>query len=212
LFCYAFLLQLELTREKMKSSSKLYGLTLAVTSLAALPLHALAQATTGILIAYTPGGAATSSVPTLSEWGMLGLSLLLAAIAVYGLRNKTGGKPLAAIILTSALAMGGYSGQKVIGEANAAVTNADCPVSVYQCYMQAAGGTINAQDGGIIVNDALQDNVITNNSGRTQTVTSVAPVDPLWDEIRTPVGTPQCVAGLVVPSGTNCYVVVNNRR
>lgn len=191
----------------MKISSKRLGLTLMVGTLSALPVAAVAQATQGILITYTPNAAVTAtSVPTLSEWGMLGLSLLLAAVALYAIRNKTGGKPLAAIILAIGLATGGYNNQKVMSIANAALVNPDCPAAL-QCYMQAAGGTINAVDPGLV-----SDIAITNNSGVAQTVTSVTPVDSRWDQIRTPVNTPQCVAALVVPSGTSCYVRVNNGR
>ena len=192
----------------MKTSSRRYGVAVFVASaLAALPVTTLAQTISGILITYAPGGGATSPVPTLSEWGLLGLSVLLAAAALYGIRGKAGGKPLAAIALAAALAIGTYNGHQTMGQVHAVPAYTTCsPLS--QCYMQnAGGGTINATDPGMVV-----DTVVTNSSGVTQTVVSVAAVDPNWDQIRTPVGTPICVAGLVVPSGTSCYIRINNLR
>ncbi len=150
-----------------------------------------------IVITYAPG--TTASVPTLSEWGFMGLSILLAALAVHTLRNKSGGKPLAAVLLASALALGGFSGDKLVGEANAFVINPDCP-SQYSCSMSnAAGGTVTTSGTG-------DQTTIANNTGVAQTVTNIALTNGSFNSLPDIFTQPPCALGLTLQPAGRCYV------
>ena len=181
----------------MKTSFKAIGLVAAGLALAAVQIVALAQSSGGIEIGYAPGSAVP--IPTLSQWAMLGLTLLVAVAAVYTLRHKVGGKPLASIILGLALALGGVQGNNLVGQAKAIVLTPDCPVVGTECLMiNAAGGTVN-------VFALYSDVKVTNVSGVAQTIISITAIMP-WDVIGTPEATPQCVVGLTLPPGASCYV------
>src|SRR5665647_1975498 len=98
-------------------------LTVAGFMLAALQSVAAAQETLWTIV-YAPATPASTpaSIPTLSEWGILILSVLMVVAAVVYLRKKAGNKTLASVALISALVLGGFAGDKVIGKANAIVT------------------------------------------------------------------------------------------
>lgn len=65
-------------------------------------------------------GPATSSVPTLSEWGLLLTSLALAVAAFIALR-KQGSKTIASVVVVIAAAFGAAGGHEIIGKAQALV-------------------------------------------------------------------------------------------
>jgi hypothetical protein len=133
---------------------------------------------------------------------MMGLSLLLAVVATYTLRNKTGGKPLASVFLALALAVSGSNDNNLVGEANAALTP-DCPTVDTQCYMtHAAGGTVTTEK-------VYADIAVTNNTGVAQTVTALAGRNN-GDVVGTPTATPPCTVGLVVQPGGTCYIYDNS--
>src|ERR1035437_4589676 len=169
----------------MKVAFKKFGLAATAIVLATQQSAALAA----IIITYAP--VTTASIPTLSEWGMLGLSILLAAVAVYTMRNKGGGKPLASDILACALALGGFSGNKLIGEANASAPSASFYMS------NPAGGTVTTIEIRVLTD-------ITNTSGVAQTITGMA-VTPGSSNALSKIGTLlPCTVGLVVQPGGIC--------
>jgi hypothetical protein len=190
----------------MNPMFKKFGLPLAAVVLAMQ--HGLAQAQS-IGITYAPVNA--TSIPTLSEWAMLGLALLLAAVAIFNLRNKTGGKPLASIILVTALALGGMTGNKLMEDANAMVQqpSQSCNITVSgdpwgPCNLTSvSGGTIYTYVAGIDV-------PITNTTAAAQKITAV--VFNSYFGVATPLTQPQCVPGVTVlqPQGT-CYVRAVNQ-
>ena len=161
-------------------------LTVAGFMLAALQSVASAvPAETLWTIVYAPATPA-SSIPTLSEWGMLILSVLMVVGAVVSLRKKAGNKTLASVALLSALVLGGFAGDKVIGSANA-ITPA--PV-----MSNPAGGTITPfyYDGTELP--------VTNTSGVAQMIVSITPTVPVSTT------SPTCTTNLVVPAGGSCYI------
>ncbi len=161
-------------------------------------------------ITYAPVNA--TSVPTLSEWALLGLALLLAAAAAHMLRNKTGGKPLASVLLAFALTLGTLSGHQLIGEANAVVftpcvnpSGNPADPNVVCSLSSASGGVIHVVNAGSNV-------PVTNVTGVPQQVVSVLATS--YFAVGTPTLAPgevQCVAGLVVAPSGICYVyAINN--
>ena len=158
-------------------------LTVAGFMLAALQSVASAQETLWTIV-YAPATPA-SSIPTLSEWGMLILSVLMVVAAVVSLRKKAGNKTLASVALLSALVLGGFAGDKVIGSANAIVT----PV-----MSNPAGGTISNY-----FYDGI-DFAISNTSGVAQMIVSITPT------VLVPTTSPTCTTNLVVPAGGSCYI------
>jgi hypothetical protein len=177
----------------MKVVFKKFGLAATAIVLATQQSAAFAA----IIITYGPS--TTASIPTLSEWGMIGLSILLAVVAVYTLRNKGGGKPLASVILACALALGGFSGNKLIGEANAIIITPDCP-SQYSCTMSNAAG-------GIVTTAGTGDQTdITNTSGVPQTITNIAVTNGSFNSLPDIFTQPPCAVGLVVQPAGKCYV------
>lgn len=175
----------------MNIAFKKLGLVAAAIVLTGQQTMAWAQPVPTIVVTYAPAGTA-ASIPTLSEWAMLGLSLILAAIAVYTLRKKGGAKPLASVILAFGLALGGIGGNRFIGEANAVVGwSAECSTWAACSMLNAAGGTVTTGPTGVQV-------TITNLTGVAQTVTGVV---PNGSAVVSPGST--CVVGLVVvPNGT----------
>ncbi len=189
----------------MKPLFKKFGIPLAAVMLAMQ--HGLAQAQS-IGITYAPMNA--TSIPTLSEWAMLVLALLLAAVAIYTLRNKTGGKPLASIILVTALALGGMTGNKLMGNANAAISPSQSCNSTVRGDPWGPCDLTSASGGTIYTYIAPYDVPITNTTAVAQQITAVAFVPYFSPD--TPLTQPQCVPGVTVlqPQGI-CYVrAINN--
>jgi len=168
----------------MTTLTRRLGLTVAGFMLAALQsVVSAAPASTLWTIVYAP--ATPASIPTLSEWGMLILSVLMVVAAVVSLRKKAGNKTLASVVLLSALALGGFAGDKVIGNANAVI---------FAGMSNPAGGTISNMpyDG--------TDFAIPNTSGVAQMIVSITPTVPV------PTASPTCTTNLVVPAGGSCYI------
>lgn len=108
-----------------------------------------------VVVTYVPAG---SSVPTLSEWTILALAMVMALVSYRQLRSRLHGRPLAALFLaagagTLALA-GGHFGQEAL-----ATVGTDTSLT------QQGGGTVTLTCGS-------NGNVI-NNTGITVKVTSV---------------------------------------
>jgi hypothetical protein len=132
-------------------------------------------------IVYAPVPPSTP-VPTLSELGLLILALVMAMAAAVYLRKKGASKTLASVAFLSALVLGGFSGDKLIGNARALPTPA---------MTNPAGGTLSFGYTGQLA--------IPNVSGVSQTIISITP-------IALPTTSPTCVVGLVVPAGGQCYI------
>lgn len=188
----------------MKVATRALGFASAACLLVVQHTAAWAQSSQGIAVDYVPVTATVTSVPTLSEWGMIVLSVLLAAVALYILRGNKGGKPLAALILASSLALGGLGGHGLLSEAHAlGVTSSDCPTDGQLCYVTVASG------GTVTVKTINLDVAITNNTGIAQRITGIRVLSET-DQIRTPTLTPQCTASLVLQAGARCYVNNNS--
>lgn len=157
-------------------------LVLTVAGFMLAALQSVASAETSWTILYAPATPA-SSIPTLSEWGMLILSVLMVVAAVVSLRKKAGNKTLASVALIGALVLGGFAGDKVIGKANATVVPE---------MSLPAGGTITFDYDGYEI-------PVYNTSGVAQRIVSIMPGSV------TTMGT-TCTVNLVVPAAGSCYI------
>ncbi|HPK32350.1 MAG TPA: midcut-by-XrtH protein, partial [Ottowia sp.] len=77
---------------------------------------AYAGSAPGGVVGYAPGSVA---VPTLSEWTLIGLGLLLAALAYRVLRARGHGRLLANLLVVGGAALVGVGGHSLIGSAKA---------------------------------------------------------------------------------------------
>jgi len=150
--------------------------------------HTTASAQQGPFWVITYIGQQTvQSVPTLSEWGMISMSVILAVFAAYFLRKKGVGKPLASIVLLGGLALGGMFGNSVISNAHAA----------FEAQMTLLGG-------GIVSIEFSGDGdeiPVHNVTSAPQTITAMN------RQSGTPTqGGTTCAVGVTVPAGGFCYV------
>ena len=153
----------------------------AVLSSALLGSHALAQS-----ITYAP---ASTSVPTVSEWGLMLMSVVLAVAAWLVLRRQNSKALMAwAMVASLALAIGGSG--RWISEAWAipspSMTNNN-------------GGTLD-----LSVFSGGGEFPINGNQNIPMRIVDLTPTS------LSTTGTPTCAVGLVVPYGGVCYVRFNS--
>lgn len=141
-------------------------------------------------VGYMPGAlGAAAPIPTLSEWMLMSLALLLAVLAWRVLRARTGGRPLASVILCGALALGALSGNDLLRDARAMVATLT--------FSSPTGGSVTVQ----MLNTEYE---ITNVTTVPQQVVSVT---PLLGNVAVPTtGSPQCAVGLVVAPTAKCFI------
>ena len=148
-------------------------------------------------ITYAPlNASAATAVPTLSEWGLVALVLLLVVVAYRVLRNQLGGKPLASVVLAGFLGLGMASGLSTLRPALAAV---EVPISLTEAPGGLAGFVFTDRSGALIT--------VTNNSGVPQKITG-REVDGSYTFDDGDSNTPQCTVGLVLPTTAVCYLAV----
>lgn len=138
--------------------------------------------------------------------GMIGLSLMMVALAIYKIKKIGDGKPSASISVALVLALGGLSSSKLVSEALAIPipVPTTCVISDSPPYQS----TVSAANGSVVVQSALNqgDVEIVNNASAAQSVKGVTALS-ISDQILVPLcGTPQCVVGLVVTAGASCFV------
>lgn len=163
----------------MKINVHVPRLALAGALAAGLPASAFAQ-----VIVYAP---AATAVPTLSQWGMLVLAVLLAAAAVYTGR-RSGSRLLSGLLMLTAIGVG------VQGTPVGSVQAIPVPTMVV-----STGGTIDLSElGGPINNLPIQGHP----SVPMQILSVTPPSDPTTSQ-------PTCTVGLVVSPGQTCYYTVD---
>lgn len=78
--------------------------------------HSVAMAQpVDIFVTYGPAGVA--SVPTLSEWGMIIMAIMLAGAAVYAMRKNANSKSIMSIGLAALAMAGAAGGNNILNEA-----------------------------------------------------------------------------------------------
>lgn len=153
----------------------------------ALPSVSLAQSVT---IVYEPAVAAVAatSVPSLSEWGLMALAAVMAFAAYRALRRGTGARLWSLAVLAAA--------SLVVTQWIARPAMA-VPAGV--SMSSAAGGSVTANGTG--------EHSVSNNSGVALKIRSVSYEN---GAPRTPTGAPPCVSDLVVNAGQQCFVRISN--
>ena len=147
-----------------------------------------------VSIVYSPNiaGVGTQAVPSLSEWGLIALCMLVLAIAYRMMRAGAGARPVATVLLAGALGAGAINDQDLVGKVVAAIP----AVSL----ANSAGGTAGFSH--VDTNTRVE-----NSSGVPQQIKSIRINYGLY-QIGTPSQTPQCVEGTVVTAGASCYVFI----
>lgn len=136
-------------------------------------------------LVYAPA-AIPSPVPTLTEWGVLGLAGLLAVFAVMAFR-KTGSKTLLTLGLAIAAALGTGQAPQVLGHVQAG------PAPLAKMEFNT-GGTVNLLD--YWFGDEIE---IQGNDTIAMQITSMpTSIDTTHK--------PTCTTNLVVPAGGSCWV------
>ncbi|KAB2968865.1 midcut-by-XrtH protein [Zoogloea sp.] len=151
---------------------------LMLAGAAILPASAFAQ------IVYAP--ATATAVPTLSEWGMIGLSALMAFVAIQTAR-KGGSRVLSALLAVGALAVGMGGEQAVIRTAQAIVFQ--------ESMATEAGGTIS-------LTGYAAGNLVTI-QGHPTIPMRIVSVNPASD--TTTPSSPTCAVNLIVSAAGACY-------
>lgn len=130
-----------------------------VRSLAVLAVAALVQSAAiaqQVVITYGPD---VASVPTLSEWGMIIMAVLLGIVAVIAMRKGSGSKTVMSFALAATVALGG--GAYSIKDALAVQIQ---PLSM----TLQSGGTIEADSGSVPT-------PVVNNTSVRQKILSISP-------------------------------------
>lgn len=154
-----------------------------VAMLAALAMGQTA-AMAQVVVTYGPVDAA--SVPTLSEWGMIIMAVVLAGVAVYAMRKKADSKAIMSLFLGVAGLFSAVLGNQVLNEAWADMGYAmDRPT----------GGSV---DPNLPLNVGVIE--IRNSTQVPLKIISVTP-----DQVRNAPDT-TCDPGVIVPPGATCNV------
>lgn len=163
----------------MKINVHVPRLALAGALAVGLPTSAFAQ-----VIVYAP---AATAVPTLSQWGMLLLAVLLAMAAVY-MGRKPGNRLLSGLLVVAALGMGVQGAP--VGNVQA------IPVPT---MANNTGGTVDLSElGGLLIDVPVNGHP----SIPMQIISVTPPSSPTTS-------TPTCAVGLIVQPGQTCYYSEN---
>jgi hypothetical protein len=96
----------------------IYRIIRRVGAFASLGLaHALASAQAAVTVTYGPA----TTVPTLSEWGLLIMSALLAAFAFFAIRKGASSKTIASVGVAIVVSFAAVDGTKLIKDVHAFV-------------------------------------------------------------------------------------------
>ena len=159
------------------------------------PLAAFGLAVGGLAHAGIPPGGAidyaplAAAVPSLGEWSLCLLALLLAVVAYRVLRGRFGGRLMSNLLIVGAAVAAGFAGDGVVREAQALVEADDVNMS------SATGGTVNG----------VYWTRLTNTSGVPLRITGIRPNNGVF-VYSPPPATPECTVGTVVNPSAHCDV------
>ncbi len=162
------------------------------------PLAAFGLAVGGLAHAGIPPGGAidyaplAAAVPSLGEWSLCLLALLLAVVAYRVLRGRFGGRLMSNLLIVGAAVAAGFAGDGVVREAQALVEADDVNMS------SATGGTVNG----------VYWTRLTNTSGVPLQITGIHPNDRVSVHSPPPESpeSPECTVGTVVNPSAHCDV------
>jgi hypothetical protein len=143
--------------------------------------EAFAQSVPGGTITYE--GLSAALVPTLSEWGIAGLAVLIAVVGYRYGRTRLGGKPLASVLIAGALGLCAILAGKGISPAAA----------ISFGFTNPAGGTVQIC--------SSSETLVPNSTSIPVRIVSVTAFPGSSIESGT------CVPGLVVAPGGTCSIL-----
>lgn len=139
-------------------------------------------------IDYAPLVNSVAAVPTLGEWMLVLMALLLAVVAYRGLRGRVNGRLLSNLTLVGGALAAAAAGHGLIQEAKAIAADLENMSS-------PSGGTV-------AVSDWTQ---LTNTSGVPLKITAIRPNQDSVVSSPPPVS-PECTVNLVVSPGSTCNI------
>ena len=152
---------------------------------AASVTHAGTLVPPGGTIDYAPLAAA---VPTLGQWSLALIALLIAAVAYRVLRGRVGGRLMSNLLILGGAAVATFTGHGLVREAAA--------LAVHDLTMSSpSGGSVS---GTYWVR-------LTNSSGVTLRVTDIRPNEGVSIDSPPP-ETPECTVGTQITTGNKCNV------
>ncbi|MDP3519511.1 MAG: midcut-by-XrtH protein [Hydrogenophaga sp.] len=156
-------------------------------ALAALGLaHTLAMAQVPPPVVVTFGVDA-ASVPTLSQWGMIIMSALLAVAAVIAMRKNSSSKTVLSLALAALVSFGAFNGSELLAPARA---------NGYTTYnlSSGTGGQLSLPSSSAFV-------YVLNDIPTTQRILGIS---PLYSDQREEGGNPPCYVGIVLAQNQAC--------
>lgn len=139
-------------------------------------------------IDYGPLAASVSAVPTLGEWMLVLMGLLLAVVAYRSLRGRVNGRLLSNLTLAGGALAATVAGHGLVQEARA---------------IMAGVVNMSSPTGGTAV--ATNWSALTNTTGVPLKILAIRPNDGSW-VISPPPASPECTVGSVVSPGNVCNV------
>lgn len=171
------------------SSPRVIGKSLTAFGLLLCGSAAWAGMGVGGFIDYEPLTATVAAVPSLSEWMLLLLALLLAVVAFRALRGRVNGRLLSNLTLVGGALAAAAAGHGLIQEVRATPT-------IDENMSSPSGGTVEAT--GYLIR-------LTNTSGVPLKIKAVRPND--WSHVVSPPPEgPECTVNLTVLPGNKCNV------
>jgi hypothetical protein len=151
--------------------------------------------------AMAAGGTITysvaSSIPTLSEWGLIIMAAIMAVVAYRELRKSKRGQPLASLAALGILGLAAF------------VNNG----SSWDARADLVLGTVSISDANATQVVMSEDNIyeVTNTSGVTVQITGVTPsidssVGDIPGQVQYNAYRPICTVGSSLAAGAKCYV------
>lgn len=180
---------------------------LAMLAVSGMASSAWAGAGAGY-IEYAPlgdGAVGVASVPTLGEWSLIVMALLMAAVAYRVLRKRVNGRLLSNLLVVGTLAgLAGYTGHLNNRYSEAHALSAELRIDLDNpAGDQAAIG---------LPNEVY---LVTNTSEVTQRITAIEAVDEdvsVGDVASQGSYDPSCVVGLELNGGDTCYVFLEKEE
>lgn len=146
---------------------------------------------TGASVDYAPLPNA-AAVPTLGEWTLILMALLMSVVAYRALRGRVNGRILSNTALITGTLAATLAGHGLVKEVEAAMGYQDYEMSI------RTGGTI----------DGINMMKLINTSGVPQQIKAIRLTGPYPVRVPPQDEAPECNVNLVVAPGNNCYMIV----
>ena len=131
-----------------------------------------------------------AAVPTLGEWTLILMALLMAVVAYRVLRGRVNGRLLSNAVLAGGAVAATIAGHGVVREVQAAITYADYEMSI------PTGGTVEAESTWI---------KLINTSGVPLQIKAIRLPSEAFEVVSPIEQSPECKTNLIVSPSASCY-------